>query len=97
MLVFIILIMWACVSMCTCVQGPQSPEEGSSPTGAGLRGSCEAVCGCWEPGSLEELLTFQSYPGGLAVSPTGRRDCCVCFPSPVSVRGCSYLGQMKAL
>lgn len=40
---------------------------------------------------------LQSYPGGLAISPTGRRDCCVCFPSLVSVRGCRYLGQMKAL
>lgn len=29
-LMFIILIMGACMSMCTCVQGPQSPEEGSS-------------------------------------------------------------------
>lgn len=31
------LIMWVCMSMCTCVQGLQRSEEGSSPTGADLQ------------------------------------------------------------
>lgn len=65
-------------------------EEGITCPGAGVTGSGEPVCGCWEPGSLEEPFMFPYSTGGLEVSPTGRRDA-VSSPPPGYVKGCGYL------
>lgn len=72
--------------------GLQSSEEGVTSPGAGVTGSCEPPnVGTGNQVLWKNSLCFSVPLEVLGVPPTGRRDCCVCFPSLVNVKGCGYL------
>lgn len=56
------LIMCLRVRMCTLVQFPQRPEEGSRPRGAGVTGECEPsrlMSALGTKGRMEALLSSE--------------------------------------